>query len=158
MNMMKRRGSSMAKPESKNLEELKSNFLGKIEELVTKYKIPPQLIINYDHTGVQLLHVLPVSRWTMAEKGCDKVNIVGLDDKREITGVMAGALSGDVLPPQDQVAKLPTMKCVSAAYIGSSAEIDARILNGEIDIIYASRERDINDVGWRDEFHTIATW
>lgn len=82
MNMMKRRGSSMAKPESKNLEELKSNFLGKIEELVTKYNIPPQLIINFDHTGV---HLLPVSRWTMAEKGCDKVNIVGLDDKREIT-------------------------------------------------------------------------
>lgn len=85
--MVKRRGSSTAKPESKNLEELKSNFLGKIEELVTKYKIPPKLIINFDHTGVQLLHVLPVSRWTMAEKlGCDKVNIVGLDDKRKITG------------------------------------------------------------------------
>lgn len=82
MNMVKRRGSSTAKPEIKNLEELKSKFLGKIEELVTKYNIPPQLIINFDHTGV---HLLPVSRWTMAEKGCDKVNIVGLDDKREIT-------------------------------------------------------------------------
>ncbi|XP_062620415.1 uncharacterized protein LOC134281989 [Saccostrea cucullata] len=97
MNMVKRRGSSTAKPEIKNLNELKTKFHEKIDELVTKYKIPPQLIINFDHTGVQLL---PVSRWTMAEKGCDKVNIVGLDDKWEITGVMAGALSGDVLPPQ----------------------------------------------------------
>lgn len=54
---------------------------------------------------------------------------------------------------------------------GSSAESDACILNGEIDIIYASPETVINDAQWRDgikklkvcsividEFHTIATW
>lgn len=38
----------------------------------------PQLVINYEHTGV---HLLPVSRWTIAEKGTEKVTIVGLDDK-----------------------------------------------------------------------------
>ena len=32
------------------------------------------------------MHLVPVSRWTMAEKGSDKVEIIGLDDKREITG------------------------------------------------------------------------
>ena len=83
MKMVKRRGSSTAKTEVKNLDELKTNFLSKISEAVEKFKIPTQLIINYDHTGV---HLLPVSRWTMAEKGTEKVSIIGLDDKREITG------------------------------------------------------------------------
>jgi hypothetical protein len=50
---------------------------------VNKHNIPPELIINWDHTGI---HLVPVSKWTMAEKGSDKVEIIGLDDKREITG------------------------------------------------------------------------
>ena len=83
MKMVKQRGSSTAKTEVKNFDELKTNFLSKISEAVEKFKILPQLIINYDHTGV---HLLPVSRWTMAEKGTEKVLIVGLDDKSEITG------------------------------------------------------------------------
>ena len=44
-----------------------------------QYKIPPQRIINWDHTGVQLV---PVSTWKMAEKGSDKIEILGLDDTR----------------------------------------------------------------------------
>jgi len=51
--------------------------------LVDKHGIPPELIINFEHTGI---HLVPVSRWTMVEKGSYKVKIVGLDDKREITG------------------------------------------------------------------------
>lgn len=83
MNMVKCCGSSMVKFESKNLEELKLNFFGKIEEFVIKYKILLKLIINFDYIGVYLLFV---SWWIMVEKGCDKVNIVGLDDKCEIMG------------------------------------------------------------------------
>ncbi|XP_062586322.1 putative ATP-dependent DNA helicase Q1 [Saccostrea cucullata] len=54
---------------------------------------------------------------------------------------------------------------------GSSEESDRQILNGEIDLIYASPESLISNAAWRedmkklnvhtlviDEFHTIATW
>lgn len=47
----------MVKFESKNLEELKLNFFGKIEEFVIKYKILLKLIINFDYIGVYLLFV-----------------------------------------------------------------------------------------------------
>jgi len=77
------RGITTAQPVIKDFEELKSKFLKDIKTLVDKHGIPPELIINFDHTGI---HLVPVSRWTMAEKGSDKVKIVGLDDKREITG------------------------------------------------------------------------
>jgi hypothetical protein len=78
MHLFKRRGNSTAKPEIKDFEEKKTKYLKEIESLVDKYDIPPQLIINWDHTGI---HLVPVSRWTMA------VTRLGLDDKREITGV-----------------------------------------------------------------------
>jgi hypothetical protein len=68
---------------TKDFEEKKAKYLKEIETLVDKHDIPPQLIINWDHTGI---HLVPVSRWIMAEKGSDKVEIIGLDDKRKITG------------------------------------------------------------------------
>ena len=41
-------------------------------------EIPPDLIINWDRTG---LHVVPGSSWTMALKGSKCIEIKGLNDK-----------------------------------------------------------------------------
>ena len=59
--------------------------------------IPEYLIINWDHTG---LNYVPVSNWTMAEEGSKRVEIVGLDDKHQITAVFGCTMAGDFLPPQ----------------------------------------------------------
>ena len=59
--------------------------------------IPPQLIFNWDQTG---LHLVPTSCWTMAQKGQKRIRIRGLKDKRMITGVFCGTLIGDFLPIQ----------------------------------------------------------
>lgn len=50
--------------------------------------------------GVLGLKIIPVSNWTLSNKGAKQVPIVGLDDKREITALLSVASSGDVLPPQ----------------------------------------------------------
>ncbi len=52
--------------------------------------IPEDLIINWDHTG------LPVSNWTMAEEGSKRVEIVGLDDKRQKMAVFGCSMGGDL--------------------------------------------------------------
>jgi hypothetical protein len=54
---------------------------------VSEFDIPPELIYNWDHTGI---NYVPVSNWTMEIEGSKKVPIVGLDDKRQITVVFAG--------------------------------------------------------------------
>ena len=36
----------------------------------------------------------------MEKEGSKRVEIVGVDDKRQITAVFAGSLAGDFLPPQ----------------------------------------------------------
>ena len=59
--------------------------------------IPPDLIINWDQTGVK---IVPTGEWTMNLAGEKVVSIVGSDDKREITAVLAATSSGKYLPPQ----------------------------------------------------------
>ena len=53
--------------------------------------------INWDHTGI---NYAPVSKWTMAKEGSKRVDIVGMDDKRQITAVFGCTMDGDFLPPQ----------------------------------------------------------
>ena len=36
----------------------------------------------------------------MEKQGCKRVEIIALDDKRQITAVFAGTFTGDFLPPQ----------------------------------------------------------
>ena len=57
--------------------------------------IPNELILNWDQTGVNLV---PVSNWTMEETGSKQVKVLGSDDKRQITALLASTLSGKLLP------------------------------------------------------------
>ena len=40
-------------------------------------EVPPELIINWDHTGIS---IVPGSAWTMEVKGSKRVEIVGISD------------------------------------------------------------------------------
>ena len=68
-----------------------------MEVVVSMDEIPKELIINFDQTGI---HYVPVSNWKMAEEGAKRVELVGKDDKRQLTAVFAGSMSGEFLPPQ----------------------------------------------------------
>ena len=63
-----------------------------LKKTVKDYDIPSTLIINWDHAGI---NIVPVSNWTMATEGSKRVEISGLGDKRQITAVFAGTLSGE---------------------------------------------------------------
>ena len=60
-------------------------------------EIPSDLIINWDQAAIKYV---PVSNWTMADEGSQQVEVVGADDKRQITAVFGITLLGDFLPPQ----------------------------------------------------------
>ena len=97
MNFTRRVGTTQAKITAKNFDEAQSQFLQDIVDLVTVEDIPPELIINWDQTG---LNLLPSSNWTMAQKGQKRIRIRGLNDKRMITRVFCASLIGEFLPPQ----------------------------------------------------------
>lgn len=97
MNFTQRRGTTKAKVSVKEFEKVKTEFLQEIIDVVKMEEIPEQLIFNWDQTG---LNLVPVSSWTMEEKGSKRVPIQGMTDKRQITGVFCGTLIGEFLPMQ----------------------------------------------------------
>ena len=89
-----RRGTTKAKVSVPEFNQAKELFL---QEVIAMEGIPIDLIFNWDQTG---LNLVPVSSWTMTSTGSKRVEIQGLTDKRQITGVFCGTLLGEFLPPQ----------------------------------------------------------
>lgn len=92
-NFTRRAGTSQVKITPQDFEK-RVNFPQEVIDVVTMENIPPQLIINWDQTG---LYIVPSSNWTMAQKGKRRMSIHGLKDKRKITGVFYGSMVGDFL-------------------------------------------------------------
>ena len=97
MNFVKRKATKTCKKVPDNLEELRTAYTSSITNKMAEHNIPPELVINLDETG---LPIVPVSQWTFADKGSKQIPVTGLDDKRQITGLLACSLSGELLPPQ----------------------------------------------------------
>ena len=57
--------------------------------------IPRELIFNWDHTGIS---IVPGLSWTMELKGSKRVEVVGINNKRQITAVFCGTAKGHFLP------------------------------------------------------------
>ena len=68
MSFVKRHGSTKAKINLsvKEFTCMKQKYLNQIVKLALKKKAPPQLVINWDQTGV---NIVPASSWTMEEEG-----------------------------------------------------------------------------------------
>ena len=98
MNFVKRKATTAkSKYTGSNFEEAKKSFLTEVVTTVIMEDIPPQLILNWDQTG---LKIVPSSAWTMDLRGSKRVEMIGVDDKRQITAVFCGSLIGDFLPVQ----------------------------------------------------------
>ena len=99
MGYVKRKATTKANtklPEDE-FRRVKASFLQETVAMVRTHNIPPELVINLDETGQQLV---PVGTWTMAPEGSRTLEVAGLGDKRQITATFAGALSGEFLPMQ----------------------------------------------------------
>ena len=80
-----------------NLAALKRSFLSDFHTTVTMEEIPAELIFNWDQTGIKLV---PCSSWTMEQRGSKRVEMVGANNKRQITAIFCGTIFGDFLPIQ----------------------------------------------------------
>ena len=97
INLVKRKGTKVARKVPTDFVEIKLAFLKRITDFVREHKIPPELILNWDQTGAKFV---PTSEWTLAEEGSRQVDIVGKEDKREMTVLLTCVMSGSLLPPQ----------------------------------------------------------
>jgi len=97
MGWVKRKGTKAARKLPENFENVRSDFLDTIAKTVKDCSIPKSMMVNFDETGV---NVVPASNWTLHEQGAKQVPITGIDDKRQITAVLANTPTGVLLPPQ----------------------------------------------------------
>ena len=97
MGLVKRKASTTSKVTPEKFDQLKQQYLEDIRTIVEFEDIPPELIINWDQTAIKYV---PVSNWTMEAKGSTRIEIQGVDDKRQITALLTGTMSGAFLPAQ----------------------------------------------------------
>ena len=72
-------------------------FLLDVKNVVQMDEISEDMIVNWDQTGVN--YVL-VSSWNMEEEGSKRIKLISKDDKRQLTVLFVGSLSGDLIPIQ----------------------------------------------------------
>ena len=90
-----------------DFKQAKKQFLKEVAEIVVMEEIPPELVLNWDQTR---LNVVPASAWTMDKQGKRRVEMIGLKDKRQITAIFCGSIQGDFLPIQ-LIFKGKTSRC-----------------------------------------------
>ena len=108
MNSVKRKATTK-KPKFtvSNFEELKSQYLMDIKAIVTMEEIPDDLLVNWDQTAIKYI---PLSNWTMDKEGSKRVEVIGIDNKCQLTATFAASFSGHFLPVQ-LVYEGKTIKC-----------------------------------------------
>ena len=77
MNLVKRRGSTKSKLQlgEEQFRGVQRSYLAEIVQKAQFNNVAPQLIINWDQTG---FNVVPTSSWTMEEQGSQRVEIAEL--------------------------------------------------------------------------------
>ena len=97
MGYVKRKDSNAGKITVSRFEEVKEEFLADVKAEVLMNDIPPQLVFNWDQTAV---HYVPTGEWTMHQQAEKIIPIASVDDKQQITTVLAVTLTGEFLLPQ----------------------------------------------------------
>lgn len=92
MNFVKRKASTKVKVNVDDFEAIKFQFIFDIRVIVEMEEIAPDLIINWDHTGI---NYVPVGNWTHAKKGLNRVEVAGCDDMRQLMVVFVGTKTGN---------------------------------------------------------------
>jgi hypothetical protein len=87
-------------------------------QLPPEYRvIPKELVVNADQSSMNLI-TIPKCTW--AGKGDKQVKILGMDDKRCITGVVGSAASGELLPLQIIFTGLTSRVLPNARYLADA--------------------------------------
>ena len=69
---------------SKYTEEMKANFMQDVVSTIVVEDIPPELIVNWDETGIKMV---PCTQWTMEKQGTRIVELTGMKDKCQMAPI-----------------------------------------------------------------------
>ena len=91
----KRKATSGKRHPPADLDAQRAVFTASVAQIMQTEHIPNELVYNVDETGVK---IVPVTDWTMEERGANRVEVVGKDDKRQVTATIGVTATGEKLP------------------------------------------------------------
>ena len=94
MSLTKHKATTKSTLPEYAIDQVHEIYLNDLALIAVMEDVHLLLIINYDQTGT---HFLPVSKWTMDIKGSKRVEVTGLNNKRQMTIDLAGTANGEVL-------------------------------------------------------------
>ena len=98
MKFVQRQVSTAASKHSgTNFEVAKQQVLRDVTDTVRMEKIPAELALYLDQTGIR---IFPSNTWTMEWQGIKHVELSGTKDKRMFTAVFSRSLVSDICPVQ----------------------------------------------------------
>ena len=97
MHYSYRVATQSAKSTPKNWLELGRNMAIRIARSIHTHRTPPELVINADQTGI---HLFPLPGHTWNPCGDKQVQVLGKEEKCQVTLMMASTSSGSILPSQ----------------------------------------------------------
>ena len=99
LGFVKRRATTKANNQlcEQKFQKVKRSYLNQIASMVHIHKIPAELAMNHDQTGINLV---PAGNWTMVPQGSTLVALAGVGHKRQATATFACTLSGAFLNMQ----------------------------------------------------------
>ena len=86
------KGTAKSKHAPVDFAMLKKSFLANVVATVTMEEIRAEVILNWGQTGIKSVRS---STWTMQQKGANRVEMVGVNAKCQITAIFCGALTDD---------------------------------------------------------------
>ena len=78
MGFVKRRANTKSKVSVEYFNGIKELFLLDFTNAVETDKVPTELVINWDQTGI---NYVPISSWTMEQESTKRVKVIGKDYK-----------------------------------------------------------------------------
>jgi alkylated DNA nucleotide flippase Atl1 len=124
MDLRRRAATTAAQKLPDNHEEVLHTWRLQIAHTIGTKNIPPELVINVDQTGC---HLVPVSKHTLGKRGAKAIRAVGVDDKRQVTVVVAGAADGTLLPWQ-------------VIFTGKAESDDQDLVHGDLHAVLQARQ------------------
>ena len=95
IGLVKRKATKAARKLPDDFADVKVAFLQRVASVVKESSVPFELVINWDQTESKFV---PASQWILADEGTKQVDVIGVEDKREMIGLLAITLAGKLLP------------------------------------------------------------
>ena len=89
LGFVKQKACSQSKINVEDFDKVIKDFL---KTIVIMDEIPEELVITFDQTA---LNCVPATPWIMKEQGTKRIEVIGKGDKRQITAVFGGTMTGD---------------------------------------------------------------